>query len=592
MTEMLVDRDVGVVVLDDTNTVGPRAIMEAFAEQQPEMAALVRWSVNTQASSHRGGSIFERDRYVTPASIFDQFRVAHDAAENDDIVSGVVELTESLAFSRITFQCEDEDQEDVWNQLAEEINLDARLREMWRELFTVSQFYACNWWGRKDFKVRGKSDQGITRKKTFTNLEVPIGLTLLDPLKVVPVGNLMFNQEKLAYIADFTEVDMLDAAALGDPAADPVASRIILGRYVPSNMERKNLANLEVPTERLYLLDPKYVWRHTETRPQYQRLANVRMKSVFELLDLKHQLRQMERAHLIGATNFIVLVKKGSEKEPAKQEELDQLQSNVRTLSRVPVIVGDHRLALEIITPKQDYTLDASKWGVLDARITGRLFQMFMVSHNQAGGRSDDSVKIAKVVAKGLESRRHMLRRAVEEHLLRPTMEANKDLTDMPTLMFHPTRIDLEFDAATVQFLLDLRDRGDISRDTVLNEMDFDQADEAMKRKREARDYDDIFTQTNVPFSAPGPGHNVPVGPGGKPNTTGGAPAPVAPHGHDVTGQPVPLPSNTSKRGADTGAGKPDPRTAGRNMGGRRNGGGAAPGSGQGQPPRRGRPKS
>lgn len=35
------------------------------------------------------------------------------------------------------------------------------------------------------------------------------------------------------------------------------------------------------------------------------------MKSIFELLDLKQQLRQMDRAHLIGGSNFIVLMTMG-----------------------------------------------------------------------------------------------------------------------------------------------------------------------------------------------------------------------------------------------------------------------------------------
>lgn len=593
----MVDRDGGVVVLDESHSgVGARDAMNALAEQAPEVAALVRWTVNTQHPGSRQGTIFERDRFVTPGSIFEQMRVAHDACENDDIVSGVLELTESLAFSRISFQCEDEDEEDVWNQIAYEIDLESRLREMWRELFSVSQLYACNWWGNRSYRVRGETDKGNRKRKALNDLIVPIGVTLLDPIKVIPVGNLMFNQDRLAYIADFTEVDMLDAAAMGDIEADPVAKQIIVGRYTPTDMERKNLGGWEVPTERLYTLNPQFVWRHTDTRPQYARFASIRMKSIFELLDLKQQLRGMDRAHLIGGTNFIVLIKKGSEKEPAKQEELDNLQMSVRTVARVPVMVGDHRLAIEIITPKTDMTLSSDKYGVIDQRISSRLLQMLLVHGGSGSARSDDSVKLAKVVAKGLDSRRHMLRRAVERNILGPTLRMNPQLTSTPTLRFHPTRIDLEFDAATVQFLLDLRDRGDISRDTILNELDFDQADEAMKRKREAKQYDDLFTPTNVPFSAPGTGHSIPVGPGGKPNEAPGtgpmAPPPgTPPHSHAPSGEPVALPSNSGGKKADTKP-KTDPRTGGRNAGGNRRGGGAAPGSGQGQAPRRGRPSS
>ena len=137
----------------------------------------------------------------------------------------------------------------------------------------------------------------------------------------------------------------------------------------------------------------------------------------------------MDRAHLIGATNFIILVKKGSDQRPAQPGEVDRLQTQVRTLARVPVIVGDHRLSIEIITPKTDTTLQPERYNGLDARITARLYQMFMTGNYSAGAKGDDSIKLARVVARGLEGRRHMLRPSIERHILRPTFAANAQLT-------------------------------------------------------------------------------------------------------------------------------------------------------------------
>jgi hypothetical protein len=91
---------------------------------------------------------------------------------------------------------------------------------------------------------------------------------------------------------------------------------------------------------------------------------------------------------------------------PGKPAEIDQLKAQVQTVARVPIIVGDHRLSVEIVTPKTDMTLNAEKYAVIDARITTRLYQMFLVHSGSGGPRSDDSVKLAKVIARGLESRR------------------------------------------------------------------------------------------------------------------------------------------------------------------------------------------
>jgi hypothetical protein len=339
------------------------------------------------------------------------------------------------------------------------------------------------------------------------------------------------------------------------------------------------------------------VWRHTLTRSQYQRFATVRMKSVFEILDLKHQLRQMDRAHLIGGTNFIILIRKGTDHLPAKPAEVDQLRGQVTMVAQMPILVGDHRLSVEIVTPKQDTTLSVDRYSVLNAPLTTRLWGLFTVHGGMGAPRADDSLKMAKAVSRGLEARRQALRRRIERQVVMPGVLVNPEFVTVPSLRFHPSRIELSFDPATQTFIQDARDRGDLSRDSYLAELDFDQEWEAVKREREARDYDDIFTMTNVPFSAPGPGHAVPVGPGGKPKeepagTSTNQPAlppGVPPHSHNPDGTPAALPAAPVKKaGGMTNSQK---RRAGSNLGGNRSGGGAAPGTGQGKAPATGVPK-
>lgn len=131
-------------------------------------------------------------------------------------------------------------------------------------------------------------------------MRVPLGVTILDPMKIVPVGTTLFNREKLAYVADRGETDIINQVLNGE-SQDPIIQGLIVAPYTPANdAERKELVDV-LPdgrngVERLYLMNPQNVFRHTATKPGYQRFANVRMKSVFELLDLKHQLRQMDRS--------------------------------------------------------------------------------------------------------------------------------------------------------------------------------------------------------------------------------------------------------------------------------------------------------
>lgn len=519
--------------VDDTE------VWSAFEKQHPEVAMaareMARWSTETQ---RKGGGIFERDRYVTPARIFDQMRTAYDASESDDIVSGVAEMTESLAFQKVYLTVEDQDEEDIWNQIAASIELDARIREMWKELFTVSQFYCVTWWGTRSFTVKRRSIGGSKRKKQFKNLRVPVGLSVLDPLRIVPVGNFMFGQEQLAYIATKDECETMNSILANRSGQDEVIETLFTRQYVPSREEQKTLSDMGIESKYLFLLNPDVVWKHTLTKPQYKRFAEVRMKSTFELLDMKHQLRAMDRAHLIGGTNFIILVRKGSDKDPAKPAEIANLQANMRVMARVPVIVGDHRLSIDIITPNQDNTLKPDRYNALDARIAARLWQMFFIGNFQAGGRTDNSGDLVRVVARSMESRRHMLRRSIEKHVLKQCYLRNVDqFSEEPKMRFAPKQIALSFDAVLADYLMDLRDRGEISRETLLSHIDINQHEEALRRERESEDYDDIF-KTEVPFS----------GQAGSPSN--------------------PQPNNEKT--------PEDPKSAGRNQGGNRNGGGSS----------------
>jgi hypothetical protein len=570
---VLLDEDFGTSVVNATDV--PTAdVYQALENQDRSLVqALSGWVQSTRLAGfsenhpRRNGGIFMRDRYVAPAQFYEQMKLAYHALETDDIVAGVAESTESLAFSGMSFFAADRDEQDVYNQMAQRIDLDARMREIWRELFAVSQVYIAVWSSQQTFKMRGTTPQGIARKKTITCV-APQGMTLLDPLKIVPVGLPLFGKEQLAYIASREEESRFNEIVVApfDPrfenrTRDEIVERFIVGRYTPDRIESAELATLGVNPSSLWLLNPENVFSHSLTKPGYSRVAPVRMRSVFELLDMKQQLRQMERAHLIGATNFIVLITKGSDQIPARPEEIANLQTMVKTVARVPILIGDHRLSVEIVTPKIDNTLRAERHNTLDSRLTARLYQMFMLGNYAAGAGGDDSVKLVKVIARGMESRRHMIMRSLEKHVFRPMFEGNEVLTTRPKLQFHPRSIALDFDAAYASFLFDLRQANDLSRETILSQFDLSQELEAKLREREQEEYDEIF-KTQVPFSAPNPA----LPPGQQP------PPGQVPPGQPPPGQPPPANQPPARRD---------------NGGGRRGGGGAAPGSGQGQPPRR-----
>lgn len=492
----------------------PESVAEQAVAHQDVARSIEQWmrsmgSALGPSRRRRSWDVFNRDNFDQPQDIFQVMAQCALAVEEDDILSTLAETIEGLTFTKMAFEHPDEDEEDIWNQWARDVDLDSRTREIFRELFKVSQCYIGLWWEDRIYKVRTKpnpNDEGKgrgnrNRKKTFP-LHIPTAITVLDPTKVIPVGMLLFGRERFAYIADEEEDKAFQSVADGEQG-DIVVQRLLAGRYIPqSQRERDELSDLGVDIKRLWLFREHAVFRHTLTRAQYERFAKVRLKSVLPILELKHHLRASDRAALIGSTNFIVVIKKGTDKLPARQSEVENLQEQARVVARMPILVGDHRLNVEIVTPAIDNTLQESRYQTLDARLVFKALQSF---HPQTqGGNSGSQIKdTSRIVARGLESRRHEMMRTLESEIFRRVVERNDEvLSNEPDLSFMPRRISLEFNTEIVKQIMELRDRGEISRETALEELDFDQDIEMLRRIRERDGADEVF-QTHVPHDSP-----------------------------------------------------------------------------------------
>lgn len=517
--------------------------------QDPQMARLAReisrWQDNLRSAQQRG-SMFDRGAFTPPQNPYDEMRAARTAMETDDIVSGVADITESFAFQGMKWESTESDEADVFNQWSAEVNMDGLLRRIWREEYALSQVVIAMQWGWRDYQVRGrmtsetqdeehdaerldqltdqqmgvptlpdkvKKPKGRKRRKKY-RLWVPTNLTVLDATKIVPVAFSPIGPEKLAWCATEAEIGYWKQVEDGR-IVDLEMSNFYVGKYNPPRGERERLAKMGVPVDRLLLLNPELVFRHTLTKGDYEAFPQMRMKSIFGLLDLKRQLMNADRAALIGAANYILLVKKGTDDRPGTQEEVDHLKENYNFIAKMPVIISDHRLTIEIISPKIDLTLQAEKWDLVDTRILMRL--LGTLSLGARGQRNETNVTLSHAVARMMENRRHMMKRAIESRIAKAIVDHpknkkagdQKQIEEEPNLVFMPRHVTLGFDAALLQAMLSLRTQREISRETILEQFGLDQATEAMRMEHEEEFFDEIF-KTQIPFAAPGAG-----GPGG-----------------------------------------------------------------------------
>ena len=548
----------------------PEDIVAGVRNNQEIANAIEKWTQSLAGQTTPSIDVFNRGRWENARHTFAIMSGCAWAVENDDVLSTLADVTEGLAFSKCRFEAFDDDQEDVWNQWAAEIDIDSLLRQLYRELFKVSQWYLGIQWGMREYTVRDeavttvvedmkdelevrsaeatgieappkKSRKGNRSRKKKFKMRVPVGFHIFDPTKIMPVGMGVFGKPRYAYIASRSE-EKAFAKVLGGDVVDGPVLALVEGKYFPSADDKAACAEVGVDARNLWLLRADSVFGHTVTKSHYERFATPRLKSCLQIIEMKGHLRASDRAALIGATNFIVVITKGTDKLPAKPVEIENLREQARVIARMPVLVGDHRLEVKIVSPNLDNTLMEGRWQVLDSRLVFRALQTFSpVVQGGAGGGGTGVSEMSRVVARGLENRRHQLVRSLERFVFREIKERSEGLDEMPSLEFTPKRITLDFDADVVQAILKLRDRGDISRETTLEELDFDQDIEVIRRAKEKLIYDDVF-QSSTPFSSPEAnpfGAEDPAKPGEDPAKPpqGSLPGTGAPKG-EKTGRP------------------------------------------------------
>lgn len=496
---------------------------------------IARWMDDLRAPVRPG--ILDRSAYVTPDNPYALMAAARAAVRNDDVVGGVVDVTEGLAFQGIKWESPNPDDADIFNQIARDLNLDDFGRTWHREEYIHSQVIVGMWWGYKTYRVRGYSvtevppekttdpmtgatvykpviddatgkpqkPRKLKRKKAY-DVFVPTALTFLDQMRVVPLEPDVFGRDRLAWQAADDELKAWSLISEGE-YSDPLMEQFFVGKLDPGTLtreQRDSLTSMGINVYRLLLLNPRNVFRWTLTRPNYQQFPDLRLQGVFPLLDLKQQLIEADRVALVGAANYILLVKKGTKDDPADQEEVDNLQENFKVVAKLPVIISDHRLEIQIITPAQDFTLDPSKYDTLDRRIMSRC--LGAVSIASSGQRNESTLTIARGIARLLESRRLMMKRALERYVARAIVDHPYNegkFEDEPNLAFTPRNVQLDSDSQVIQAVMALRTQKELSRETILEYFGFDQDVEAQRREHEEESGLDSVFQTSVPFDSP-----------------------------------------------------------------------------------------
>lgn len=525
------------VIIDNRTDLPDGAIQEAVRDMFVENASLAGVENSTFQTYAAEGSMLARRRYQTPANVIDEIKLARSLAERDDDVAAVLGELVAIAFGEgFEHQGDDEATVELFCEMskAKYMNLSHALQEMYRELLISSQVNTAILFTRETL---GYSLQGSNRRLSKSVAVPLIGVLHAENIRVI--GNDMFGTGQLAY---YPEQDRLRRwlEKYFNPRTEPavkaqmgredrVSANMFTGK-VPQGMVEPESSNWgeRWDATNLYFLNPKMVQRTTFPKGQWKYPRPLLTRD-FSLLEAKRLLNIMDYALLQGGSNFIVVAKKGSDKRPAQKEEIENLQNVVRTASKTGVIVGDHRLEFEVITPKMEALLNPDKRRLLGRKIVQAMIRIPETAQEQPA-RSSTANPELESKARVVTSDRKMLKEHIEDYIYDEIVNRNPNVfKEAPCIAF--PKIILQGTQFFTDYILKLRDRGDIPRKWAVEYAGFDFDAAVDQRKLEIESgADEVLVPAHTPFDgeggggAPGPQDNQPGRPPGSRDQPPGSP--------------------------------------------------------------------
>lgn len=503
-------------------------IQEAVQDYFIENSSMA-WARSSTFQNYSGtGSMLTRREYRTPTNVIDEMKLARELAERDDDVAAAIDAMIAIAYAdgMENFH-EDEKTVGLFNGVARSANLDMALKEMYREYLITSSLVTASLFTREN--VEWTPTKGDSREESMA---VPlIGVLHAEDVRVI--GDDTFGTATLAYDPPDAKLrQWLDT--FFDPHTTP-AMKAELGRTnrVAANMfigiieQTDNYWSEDdqpYNSGRLYLLNPRMVHRTTMPKGTWKYPRPLLTRN-FALLEAKRLLNIMDFALLQGGSNFIVIVKKGTDERPALPGEVQQLTNVVRAASKTGVIVGDHRLSIEVITPDLKELLNPDKRKLIGRKLTQALMRTPEAGTEQAGseGMKAETEMQSRVIA----SDRLDIKRHVERFIYSEVVKRNKRQLGSGAAKLWFPKIVLQGTQFFTDYVLKLRDRGDIPRKWAVEAAGFDYEAGVQQRKRELESGDDeTLIPGTVPHSSPEAGpqdNNSGRPPGGRddrPRTT------------------------------------------------------------------------
>lgn len=525
------------VTIDNRTVLPDEVVREAVMAHWVESASLqFGQPTSFQLYATQGtNSMLNRSPFRVPLNVIDEIKLARDVADTDDDVRASMGQMIATGFGEgMQNQHADEKTTLLFNKICGPVssgglNMDRLLKELYREYLISASITTISLFTRTRYTVRppGNGSSDIT-----SQLATPlVGVIPAEQIRVLSndifgngeLGYLPTEQKLKDWLEEFFAKNTTPGRKNQMAEEEPILAALFTGRRQISS-DDMDMFSAGVT---VYTLNQRMVHRTTMPKgasayPRPLLTAN------FALLEAKRLLNIMDYALLQGGTNYIVIARQGSDQLPAQQPEIDNLMDQVRTASRTGVLVGDHRLNIEIITPDLTSLLNKDKRMLVGRKLAMLLLRIpEQVTHDAGNAGAEQEMEFT---SRTISSDRRDIKRHVEGYVYEEIVSRNPSTftKGAPSLWF--PKIVLTGVKDFYASVLQARDRGDIPRRWAVEILGFDYEAGLAEREREKqRGDDDILTP------GPTPTGGVNSNPDGRPpgsssdNGRPGAPPGVAP---------------------------------------------------------------
>lgn len=512
-------------VIDNQTGLPDGQVREAIEDKWVEVAGLQFAQPNTFSlyATTNQGSMLARTPFRTPTNVIDEMKLARTFADTDDDVGATLGMMLAIAYGKgVMNQHRDETTLEFFNQMTDPkvMDIESVFEEIHREFLITGSVTTLSLFMRQRMSYYPlKSIEPV-----LAQLQVPrVGILPSENIRVI--SNDIIGQGELAFhVEDYNLKNWLDeyfSPRTSDlkkstmAREEPVTAALFTGRkeipFTDGDAASRGLT--------VYTLNQRMVHRTSMPKGALP-YARPLLTRNFPLLEAKRLLNIMDYALLQGGTNYIVIAKKGSDNLPAQPAEIQNLQNQVMHASRSGVLVGDHRLDVEIVTPNLEELLNPAKRKLLGRKIAMALLRQSEQVTGDSGTKGAENEM--ELTARVIESDRRKMIRHIESSVYDETAERNRSTfkEGAPSIWGPP--IVLTEIREFWKNILNASDRGLIPHRYTVEALGYNYEATLAEREREiARGDDQSLVPGSVPYSSPEAGpqdNNEGRPPGSSPN--------------------------------------------------------------------------